>query len=141
MCSCRRLCLLLLSIAYCLLSIEYYSPLFLLSSVRPFFNSEFKIHKQSSEVLTVVFDAVIHGLNMWLLQKAFNFFSQLPASFSWYDLYFADLFIDSIIEGLLQGFINSSTIVVNIVKVKFDTSHKCKYEGRSMIYEVSTLVF
>lgn len=85
---------------------------------------EAEIDKQPSEILTVIFNAVIQRLDMGLLQKAFHLLSQLTAAFAGYDLHLPDLFFNSIVEGLLQGPVNRPAVVVNVVKVQFYPAHK-----------------
>ena len=76
---------------------------------------KFKIYKQPPEVFGIVLYAVIQRFDVWLLQKAFNFLAKLATSFARNDFHLPDLFVDCIVESLLQRLINGPGIVVDVV--------------------------
>jgi hypothetical protein len=85
--------------------------------------SKLKINKQSPKVFTVVLYTVIHGFNMWLLQKTLYFFTQLSAALAGYYFYLPYLFIYRIVKCLLQRFVYRCAVVVYGMKVNFYTCH------------------
>jgi hypothetical protein len=56
---------------------------------------------------------------MWLLQKPFCFFTQLPATLAWYYLHLPYLLIYRIVKCLLQRSVYRCAVVVYGMKINF----------------------
>ena len=83
----------------------------------------FETHEQSAEIPAVLINAMILGLDVFLLQEPDHFLLQLSASFSWNDLDDRNALFNGFINNIIQGLIDFPALVVNFVKIEFEFCH------------------
>jgi len=87
------------------------------------FGSMLEPHKQPSEVLTVLIDAVILGLDVLLFQKTDHGLFKLSAPFAGYDLNDRDLLLNRFVNDVIQGLIDLLSFIEDLVKVECEFGH------------------
>ena len=75
------------------------------------------MHKQPAEVFTVFFDPVVVLFDVLLLQKAQHLLLQLSAALAGNDFHQLYLLVNCLLNDVVQGIIDLSAFVVNVVEV------------------------
>lgn len=82
-----------------------------------------KPYKQPPEILAVLINAMILGLDVLLLQKSDHLLLQLPAALARNDLDDGNTFLNRLINNVVQGLVNFPALVVDIVEVEYEFGH------------------
>jgi hypothetical protein len=76
-----------------------------------------KVDEYATEVLGVLFDAVVLSLDFWLIEKPEDPLFQLTAALSGDDFHQADLLFDRFIDDGAKSPIDVASSIVNIVEI------------------------
>jgi hypothetical protein len=85
--------------------------------------------KNPSEILIILFDAVIKLSDVSLVQKTKHLFLELAAAFAWNDLNEIDLSFKCFLNDTVELRIDLVTAVVNIVQVELKLCHSLYQAG------------
>jgi len=88
--------------------------------------SMLKADKKPSEILAVLVNAVILGLDVLLLQESDDGLLQLSAALAWNDLYQGNAFLHRLIDHAVQFRINLLAFVEDLMKVEHQLCHVTK---------------
>lgn len=75
-------------------------------------------HKQTAEILAVLINTMILGLDVLLFQKADHLLLQLSAALSRNDLNDRDAFLHGLVNNIVQGLIYFPALVEDLMQVE-----------------------
>lgn len=81
------------------------------------------MHKNAAEIFIILFDAVVHGADVLLVQKSQDAFFELSAAFAGDDLDEFDAFVDRFLHDAVEFGIDLFAAIVNVVQVEFEFCH------------------
>jgi hypothetical protein len=81
------------------------------------------MNKYPPEILIIFLYAMIQLLDVILIEKAQDFFLQLPAAFAWNDFNERNFLLDCLFHDAVQFRVNLLTAVVDVVQVELEFCH------------------
>ena len=82
-----------------------------------------EMHEQPPEVVAVLVDAVVHLLDVWLLQEADHLLLELTTAFARDDLHDGDPLVHCFLHDVVQRAVDVLPLVEDIVEVEFQFGH------------------
>ena len=82
-----------------------------------------EMHKNATEILVILFDAVIHGADMLLVEKAQDALFELSAALARDDLHERDAFVNRFLHDAIQFGFDLVAAIVDVVQIKFEFCH------------------
>jgi len=81
------------------------------------------MNEQASEIFRIFFQAVVQGLDVFLVQKTQNALFELTAPLAGDDLHNLNTLLDRVVDDLAQGLINVTPAVKDLMQVQFELGH------------------
>ena len=83
----------------------------------------FEMDKDATEILVVLFDAMVQLADVRLIQKAQHFFLELPASLARNNLDEINFPVNRFLHNAIEFGVDLSTAIVDVVLIKFEFCH------------------